>query len=414
MSHQRPYSIHFIILIVGQIISIVGNSIVAFSLTLYLLEVTGSATVFGIITAISAIPWAIAGPIGGTLADRHSKKRIMVTLDFLTAGLLVAVALIGFDGSVVLVIGATKFLLAIIQSMYAPSVSASLVYLVEPTYLVRANAITSQINSISRILGPILAGFLYSLADIHVILWIGGGIFFVCALLECFMQIPKVSRSVMEGVQKASYTLKESVGFLVKENRYLFLFLCCVALAGLAINSIITIGLPFIVNLHLALPSQYYGICNAVAGIGSLVAGMLLFVCPHKLSFQKSGLLYLGAGGSLLLMGISLYLLTGLSVFVALCVTVFLLMVVNGVIYILMYAFIQKITPPNMLGKLMSCVVIFAGFADPIGQILYGFLFDLPALSPAVITLSSGVFVLLLSGLAATCCRKAVEMAKRI
>ncbi len=405
---KKAFSAHFIILVFGQVVSIIGNSIVGFSLTLYLLDATGSAAIFGTITAISALPWAIAGPIGGIMADKFSKKKIMVTLDFITSALIFTIAIIGFDLGVVIIIGVTKFILSTIQSMYAPSVSSSLVYLVEPNYLVKANSLTSGINSLARVLGPVLAGVIYSIAPIEIVLYIGGAIFFVCAVIECFMKIPKISLSVGESEQKESYSVKESFAFLIKENKYLFRFLCCVALAGLSITSIVSIGLPFIVNIYLDLPSQFYGTISAVASIGSLGAGTILFIFPNKLAFRNCGYIYIASGIILALMGLALYIATGVISFVILCGLVLLLMVANALIYILMHSFIQKISPPKMLGKIMSCVTILAGFCDPLGQILYGRLFDMPNVSPDLVVFVSGVFVLILSGFAARFCKKAV------
>ncbi len=407
MQQRKPYSIHFLILVFGQVISIVGNSIVSFSLTLYLLDTTGSATIFGIITAISAIPWAIAGPIGGILADKVSKKKIMVTLDFITAALIFAIAMTGLEYNVVLIIAVTKFLFSVIQSMYSPCVSSSLVYLVDREYLVKANSITSQVNSVSRIVGPILAGFLYGFLPIDLILYTGGTIFVVCAIIECFMVIPKTARSASVAHEKKDFTLAQSISFLAKENRHLFFFLCCVALAGLCVTPILTIGLPYIVNIYLNLPSHYYGISSAVAGVGTFIAGTIVFIVPKKFPFNSCGRLFIGSGVALIVMGTSLRFVSGIGAFVLLCVTILMLTVTTAIINILMYSFIQRITPPDMLGKIMSCVIILAGFADPIGQIIYGRLFDSASLSPFIITFASGMFVLIISVFASVFCRNA-------
>lgn len=58
-----------------------GTNIIKFAISLYILEVTASATVFGWITAASYIPPIILSPFGGILADRKNKKNLMVALD---------------------------------------------------------------------------------------------------------------------------------------------------------------------------------------------------------------------------------------------------------------------------------------------------------------------------------------------
>ena len=54
---------NFLIIVIGQIISLFGNAIQRFSMSLYLLEFTGSAAVFSQILAISTIPYIIFAPI---------------------------------------------------------------------------------------------------------------------------------------------------------------------------------------------------------------------------------------------------------------------------------------------------------------------------------------------------------------
>ena len=65
---------NFIIIVIGQIISLFGNSIQRFSMSLYLLEFTGSTAAFARILAISTIPYIIFAPIAGRLSDKIKKK----------------------------------------------------------------------------------------------------------------------------------------------------------------------------------------------------------------------------------------------------------------------------------------------------------------------------------------------------
>ena len=88
--NSRLFQRDFSIMILGQIISLFGNSILRFSLSLYVLDVTGSAAVFGTILAVSMIPTLVLSPFGGVLADRLPKQKIMAILDFVTAGMIVS------------------------------------------------------------------------------------------------------------------------------------------------------------------------------------------------------------------------------------------------------------------------------------------------------------------------------------
>ena len=85
MRSDRLFSRDFTLMILGQIISLFGNAILRFALSLYVLDTTGSAAAFGGILAVSMVPTILCSPLGGVLADRVPRQRIMWGLDFFTA-----------------------------------------------------------------------------------------------------------------------------------------------------------------------------------------------------------------------------------------------------------------------------------------------------------------------------------------
>lgn len=86
----------FIIVLAGQIISLFGNAILRFALPLYLLRETGSAALYGGVSALSFLPMIALSLVGGVLADRVNKRNVMVALDFGVA-LLCALFLLWMD-----------------------------------------------------------------------------------------------------------------------------------------------------------------------------------------------------------------------------------------------------------------------------------------------------------------------------
>ena len=72
----------FTMVVLGQIISLFGNAVLRFALPLYLLKETGSASLFGLVTACSFLPMILFSLLGGVIADRANKRNIMVILDY--------------------------------------------------------------------------------------------------------------------------------------------------------------------------------------------------------------------------------------------------------------------------------------------------------------------------------------------
>lgn len=184
---------NFIIIVIGQIISLFGNAVQRFSMSLYLLEFTGSTGAFARILAISTIPYIIFAPIAGRLSDRINRKKIMVWLDFFCSILIGAYAFILLRNSdSQFIAGTVMFILSICYTLYGPAVTSSIPQIVEEDKLTSANGIINQVGSVVNFAGPILAGVLYGLLGIKVIVIINAVSFFVSAVMEMFLHIPDV------------------------------------------------------------------------------------------------------------------------------------------------------------------------------------------------------------------------------
>mgnify|MGYP004442707085 FL=1 len=186
---------NFIIIVIGQIISLFGNAIQRFSMSLYLLEFTGSAATFANILAISTIPYILFAPIAGMLSDNINRKKIMVYLDFFCSILIGGYAFILLQGrDHELIVAAVMFILSICYTLYGPAVTSSIPQVVESDKLTAANGIINQVSSIVNFVGPIFAGVLYGLVGIKVIVIINAISFFLSAVMELFLEIPDVKK----------------------------------------------------------------------------------------------------------------------------------------------------------------------------------------------------------------------------
>ena len=82
--NQKLFTRNFTFLILGQVSSLIGNYTLKFALSMYVLEQTGSASVFAGLLALSMLPTILLSPFGGILADRANRRNIMVALDALS------------------------------------------------------------------------------------------------------------------------------------------------------------------------------------------------------------------------------------------------------------------------------------------------------------------------------------------
>jgi len=176
----------FILIVLGQIVSLFGNAALRFALPLYLLRQTGSAALYGGITALAMLP-ALAGMLtGGALADRCRKARLMALLDLVTAGIAAAAAAglphLSLLPLILTVLGS----LYAIQGLYQPVVRACLPLLLNGTQLLRGNAVIQLVDTVDELLGPLLGAVLLERLGIRGLLALSG----VCAALGLALRVP--------------------------------------------------------------------------------------------------------------------------------------------------------------------------------------------------------------------------------
>lgn len=397
MKKDTLFQKNFTLMAVGQIISLFGNSILRFALSLYVLDTTGSAAVFGGILAVSMLPTVALSPFGGILADRVNRRNIMVVLDFSTAALIACFSLFFLDGGGVPAIGVTMVLLSVIQSIYQPSVQSSIPALCSDKHLEQANGVVVQVNATANLLGPILAGFLYGMLGIHTILLGSGICFFLSACMELFLHIPFVRQP---GKSSALAIVREdfraAFHFLAHENPSLLKLLGVITGLNLFISSMITVGLPYLVKIHLRLSSQHYGFAEGALAAGAILAGCLAGLVTKRLTFQNSYKLLTLAGLSILPMGMAVMSTRAplVSYFVILA-SVLSCMCCAALYNIFAQSFIQRQTPTPLLGKVASLITVISICSFPLGQALYGLLFDrVPGFVSLILFFSCGASLL--------------------
>ena len=182
---------NFVLIVFGQIISLFGNAALRFALPLVLLRQSGSAALYGSVTALAMLP-ALAGMLaGGALADRCRKARLMALLDLLTTGLSVFAACgITHLPLLPLTLAVLGGLYAI-QGLYQPVVRASLPLVLEDRQLVRGNAVIQLVDTVDELLGPLLGSLLLEACGIRGLLLLCGGCFAASAGLEFCIRIPR-------------------------------------------------------------------------------------------------------------------------------------------------------------------------------------------------------------------------------
>lgn len=394
---QKLFSKDFTLVIIGQIISLFGNAVIRFTLPLYLLNLTGSSTLYGTVMACAFIPTILLSPVGGIIADRINKRNIMVILDFLTAAVILLFSLFLNGHNLVLLIAVTLMILYGIAGAYQPSVQASIPALVSQDNIMAANSIVNTISSFASLTGPVLGGILYSAYGLKSVLWVCMGCFVFSAIMEIFIHIPfqkQISEGSIGKIVRKDFT--ESIRFIRKDKPVIGKAVMMACGINLFLSSMITVALPYLVTevflLETAQANKLYGYAEGILAAGGLAGGICAGVFAKRLSIQKSGNLIMAAAVCTFPVGVSLMTITsGIINYIVLMVCCFMIMVCATMFTVQMMAFFQTVTPARLVGKVMAVILSIAMCAQPLGNALYGILFEVCKGMEWIVVLSAGV-----------------------
>ena len=400
---QKLFSKDFTLVVIGQIISLFGNAMIRFALPLYLLNLTGSSALYGTVTACAFIPAILLSPVGGIVADRVNKRNVMVILDFFTATVIFVFSLLMHSVDLVLLLTVTLMLFYGIAGAYQPSVQASIPALVDQDNFMVANSIINTINSFASLLGPVLGGILYSAYGLEPVLLVCGVCFFVSAVMEIFIKIPFQKQSSNGSLWKTvKADFHESIRFIRKEKPVIGKALLVVCGINLFLSAMIIVALPYLVtevlDLQASQANRLYGFAQGALAAGGLSGGICAGIFANKLSLQKSGNLVTACAVSVFPIGAALILSSsGIINYIVITICCFIVMVFSTTFSVQMMSFIQAETPQNLIGKVIAVVLTIAMCSQPLGNALYGVLFEICKGCEYAVILFSGTVSLIIA-----------------
>ncbi|TGY42333.1 MFS transporter [Clostridium sartagoforme] len=408
---------NFIIIVIGQIISLFGNAIQRFSMSLYLLDFTGSTATFANILAISTIPYILFAPIAGMLSDKINRKKIMVYLDLFCSviiGIYAFILLRGRDHEII--VAAVMFILSICYTLYGPAVTASIPQVVEEDKLTSANGIINQVGSVVNFVGPIFAGILYGLVGIKAIVIINAVSFFFSAIMEMFLDIPDVGEKNLEHsvkevtkenastkvfsmsfIKNSFIEMKNSFIYLKKEKKIVLGIIASYAMCNIFLVPILSIVAPYFINVFLGLPSEVYGIVEGICVLGMILGGLWISVKPKMFSMKKAHYTYFPMLFGVLLMSTLGVLKAGnyalAGVFAVGGLAIMLSLSLSNVLTL---TYIQKEVPQDMLGRVSAFSTAVATISVAPGQLLYGQVIDAGFTIGSILLVTAIINVLLI------------------
>lgn len=392
---QKIFTKNFTLLILGQVCSLIGNYTLKFALSMYVLEKTGSAAIFGTIMAISMVPTILLSPFGGFMADRLNRRNMMVALDFLS-GISVAVSFILFENvHTLLLITILQIALSIYGAFETPTVQACVSQMQSGDNLIKGNAAVNQIQAVASLITPFTGSLFYTAFGIRPVLIVTSICFFITALFECFISLeyinPLKNSKIIEVIRD---DFKESIHFLKKEQPKIFKLLLLASLASFFIIGTAVVGLPFLIRKVLGLSANHYGVAESIMGIAAITGSILVGMISKKLHITKLYILIVILGICLIPSAIVFVLPVNINLKYIVLIAAFF----AGQMFCVMFSIvslstIQQYTPQHLTGKVMSFVMTISMCTQPLSQLIYGVLFDIFSDHSWSVLLSTGLII---------------------
>lgn len=377
---EKGFSKDFIIMVAGQIISILGSALLRFALSLFVLDITGRADLFAVLFAISSLP-VLLTPFGGAIADRFNRRNLMVLFDFISSGIvLIFFIVLLTDNHSVLGIGLVMVLLSFISAMYTPAVMASIPLLVSEQKLEQANGIVNGVQALAGVTAPVLGGILYGMLGLQLLVIVSGLLFFFTAIVEMFMTIPFVKRSYDGHLMPTLIKdMKEGFTYVVKQT---FILKCTLlaALLNLLLTPLFIVGVPIILRVTMKSSDTLYGIGMGIIDFATILGALTMGYFAKKLRIHTlyiwvlmSAFLVIPMAMSVLPRALQIGYYPSYSLFIG-CALIIAMMMTIISIYVM--TLVQKETPNEQLGKVMAIMMAVSQCMAPLGQMGYGLLFE--------------------------------------
>ena len=375
---EKLFTKNFTLLILGQLTSLFGNFILKLALSMYVLEVTGSAAIFAGILSAATIPTILLSPLGGILADRADRRNIMVALDALTGVSVLCAALFLSESNAIAVISTLLIILSILGAFETPTVQACIPTMLQGDNIMKGNAVVNQVASLSYLIAPMLGGVLYAMLGLKPVMYASVVCFFITALFECFIKLSYQRIQNQGGVlQIVKQDFLSSMQYISKEQTSISKMLLLTAFSRFFVMGITIVGLPFLVRTVLGFNPKYYGAAESALAVATILGSIAAGILAEKLKIHKLSILLASLGifiipaGIVFLLPVNAMIKYGVTV-----LSFFGMQAVISIFSIFAVSLIQQRTPNHLIGKVMAYTSTVTLCVQPIGQIVYGFLFD--------------------------------------
>jgi MFS transporter, DHA3 family, macrolide efflux protein len=365
--HWKP---RFFTIWSGQALSLFGSQILQFAFIWWLTETSGSATVLAISTLVALIPQIVITPFAGALVDRWDRRKVMIVADSAIALAALGLALLfGFDVIKIWHFYAVIFVRSIGAAFHWTAMFAATAMMVPNENLSRIAGLNSALQGAATLASPPIGAVLYAMVSMQAIIAIDILTAALAILPLLFIAIPKSGATQTEATAP-SFTLfrdiREGIRYVWSQKGILSIILIAMVLNFVAFPAFTL--LPILVTEYFGREAIDFATLQSVVGAGMIAGGLLLAAwkgLKRRMIVAMLGLMLQGAG--ILLVG-----LAPVGMFWLAIASLLVFGIINPISNGLFTSTIQRIVPPDKLGRVFSLLSSGCQLMSPLGLAIAG------------------------------------------
>lgn len=382
----------------GNLMSLFGSAIYTFALGLYVLKLTGSGLSFAMNLVMGILPVILINPFAGVIADRFDKKRTVVLMDTLSGILMLSLFLVTRETVLTLpLIYLSTFVLTSLTQILGVTFEAAKPNLVgKEIPVVRINSLGQMVYGMTAILGPVAGGMIFAFVDIRLFILVNGISFGISAISECFIDFGFNRSTRAQEASKGVFTeIKEGVNYLLKRKDlmdYMALFI----IGNFFISVTISVGLPYLINVEMGLPSSVYGLIQGTFPIGLIAGALFVEKISSRVSLKRLFFISMMVIAVMVtLMGIPPFFTTGReSVIIGYMIAIAIIIgVAITFIDVPTMTYMQTEVEEKYRGRVMSIRISLVKIVNPIAFILSGMVIG--RIPSSFLMIGSGIFFII-------------------
>ncbi|NQY65500.1 MAG: MFS transporter [Alteromonadaceae bacterium] len=361
----------------GQLVSQLGTQAFSIAMMFWLMENTGSSALMSIILTLSILPSILFGPLAGVVADRISRKKIIIITDMIRGLAVLSLSIMIFSGigsqtTLIFSFAAIAVINGICRAFFQPAIDAWIPDLVPVKKLPKTIAFFSSSTQCASIAGQALGGILYKILGAPMLLFIDAISYLLSAVSESFIKTDKNENTDPElnlQTKHKQYKTDLIEGFRYVKSRHGMLQTMFFASSINFFIAPIMLLLPFYVSQQLSTHAHWYGFLLAGMASGSFVG---FWISSSIKSHGNNRIIIMFS--SILVLACCLFLFSQSYTPLNALLYITLIGICLGLFNLQTMTLFQTSSPSKFRGRIMSLLMTISSGLLPLGLLTGGVL----------------------------------------